>query len=103
MSRLLKQKSSPDVSVTEGVNPGETEPVFETEFCSNSRSPGKDHSDGGVGEEDWGGCVNENTRRKQDGERKDKKESHRQRTPVAGASLGFTLAAPQNGSRFYHT
>jgi hypothetical protein len=45
MSQLLKQKSSPDVSVTGGVgvgvDPVETEPVFETEFSSNSRSPGK--------------------------------------------------------------
>ena len=36
MSRLLKQKSCPDVSVTEGVDsdPGHTEPIFETEFFS---------------------------------------------------------------------
>ena len=104
MSRLLKQKSCPDVSVTEGVDsdPGHTEPIFETEFSSQLPIAWKDRSDGGTGEEDWRGCVtvNENTRRKQARRREGQKGYHRRRTPVAGASLGSALAAPQNGLPF---
>lgn len=39
MSQLLKQKNSPDVSVTGGVDSGCTEPFFQTEFSQFPIAP----------------------------------------------------------------